>query len=110
VLTTAIQCRLTAIHSIEVPGALTNSPSSTAPWSVSQIPLNVELTGQAQSVEKWLQSLPSRGDELRKGLLPEAPADKPPMFFDRLLIRKQAPEKPDEVRVTLQLLGYVLRE
>lgn len=110
VLTTAIQCKVTAIHSIEVPTTLTNSPSSTTPWSVSEIPLNVELTGQAQNVEKWLQSLPSRGDELRKGLIPEAPADKPPMFFDRLLMRKLMPEKPDEVRVTLRLLGYVLRE
>ena len=39
-----------------------------------------------------------------------APPDKPALFIDRLIIKKQAPEKPDEVRVWMRLIGFVLRE
>jgi hypothetical protein len=54
--------------------------------------------------------LPLRADELRAAGLPEAPVDKPPLFVDRLIIRKQSPDKPDEVRVWLRVVGFVLRE
>ena len=42
--------------------------------------------------------------------LPEAPADKPPLFVDRLVVQKQSPDKPDEVHVWLRAVGFVLRE
>jgi len=42
--------------------------------------------------------------------LPEAPPDKPPIFLERILIKRQAPEKPDEIRVWLRAIGFVLIE
>jgi len=47
-----------------------------------------------------------RGDELRAAGFPEAPPEKPPLFIDRLIIKKQSPEKPDEVRVFLRLVAF----
>jgi hypothetical protein len=32
------------------------------------------------------------------------------LFVDRVVMRKQAPEKPDEVRLSLRAIGFVLRE
>jgi len=109
-LTTALQCKVSAIHSLDVPLALTNVPSADDTEMLTEIPLRVELTGSFASVASLLQSLPLRAEEIRAAGLPESPADKPPLFIDRLIIKKQSPEKPDEVRVSLRAIGFVPRE
>jgi hypothetical protein len=109
-LGTAIRCKVTAIHSLEVPLAMTNSPAPEAAGRWDQIPMQVEFTASADSAEKFVQSLPLRAEELRTAGLPAAPADKTPLFIDRLIIKKQSLEKTDEVRVWLQAIGFVLRE
>jgi len=107
---TAIQCKVAAIHSLAVPFALTNLPSANENEKLSQVLMQVEFTGAVASVGKVIQSLPLRGEELRGAGLVEAPPDKPALFIDRLVIKKQAPEKPDEVRVWMRLSGFVLRD
>lgn len=107
---TAIQCKVAAIHSLAVPPAVTNFPPLNDTEKLSQILLQVEFTGSVPSVGKVIQSLPLRGEELRGSGLVEAPPDKPALFIDRLIIKKQSPEKPDEVRVWMRLIGFVLRE
>ncbi|HOX56703.1 MAG TPA: hypothetical protein P5205_10695 [Candidatus Paceibacterota bacterium] len=109
-LWTALQCEVTALHSLEVPPVLTNAPAPNGAAHLTQIPLHLEFTGQAASVARLLQSLPLRADEIRAAGLPEAPADKPPLFVDRLVVQKQSPDKPDQVHVWLRAVGYVLRE
>jgi hypothetical protein len=42
--------------------------------------------------------------------LPVAEADKTPLFIDRLIVKKQSPDKVDEVRLWLQATGFVFRE
>ena len=109
-LWTALQCKVTAIHSLEVPPVLTNAPPTNGVERLAEIPLQLELTGAAASVAKLLQSLPLRADEIRAAGLPDAPPDKPVLLVDRLIVQKQSPEKPDEVRVWLRATGFVLRE
>lgn len=109
-LTTAVHSKVSAIHSLDVPMVLTNNLVTSASWIISAIPLEVEFTGAAPAVAQFLRSLPFRGDELRTAGLPEVPADKPPLFVDGIVMRKQAPEKTDEVHVTLRVVGFVLRE
>jgi hypothetical protein len=109
-LTTAVQSKVSAIHSLDVPMVLTNTLVTSASWMVSGIPLQVELTGSAAAVTQFLRSLPFRGDEMKAAGWPDAPADKPPLFVDGIVMRKQGPEKPDEVHVTLRAVGFVLRE
>ncbi len=109
-LRTALQCKVTAIHSLDVPIALTNAPGAEEGGVLARIPVRVEITGSMGSIAKLLQSLPLRADEIRAAGLPEAPPDKPVLFFDRLQIKKQSPEKTDEVRISLRAIGFVLRE
>jgi hypothetical protein len=107
---TALQCKVTAIQSLDVPPVLTNAPPTNGLELLAQIPLQVEFTCPAASAARVLQCLPMRAEEIRAAGLPEAPADKPPLFVDRLILQKQAPDKPDEVHVWLRVVGFVPRE
>jgi hypothetical protein len=109
-LSTALQCKVGVIHSLDVPLVLTNAPPTNAPLPVAEIPLQVELTGSAGSLLRLLQYLPLRPEEARASGLPEVRPDKAPLFIDGLILRKQSPDKPDEVRVALRAVGFVLRE
>ncbi len=109
-LTTAIQCKVGVIQSLDVPLVLTNAPSLPGSSSLAELPFRVELTGPAQNVARFLHYLPLRGPEARASGLPDAPTTKPPMFIDRLVLKKQGPDKPDEVRVSLNAVGLVYRE
>src|SRR5437016_1082047 len=77
---------------------------------VIEIPLQIEMTGSAASLLKLLQSLPLRADEMRAAGLSEGLTNKAPLFIERLMMKKQGPDKPDEVRVSLRAVGFVLRE
>lgn len=107
---TALRCKVAAIHSLEVPPVLTNAPPTNSAERLTEIPLQLEFTASAASAVRLLQCLPLRADEIRAAALPEAPADKPPLFVDRLVVQKQSADKPDEVHVWLRALGFVLRE
>jgi len=108
-LIAALRSHVATIHSLEVPATLTNSPV-TEDSALTEIYLRLEVTGSSGSVATLLQSLPLRADEIKSAGLPEAPPDKAPLFLDRLVIKKQSPEKPDELRVALSAVGFVLRE
>ena len=109
-LQTALRCKVGAIQSLDVPPVLTNAPPTNSPERLAEIPLQIEFTGSASSALTLLQCLPLRADEIRAAALPEAPADKPPLFVDRLIVQKQSADKPDEVHVWLRTVGFVLRE
>jgi hypothetical protein len=109
-LNTALQCKVTAIHSLEVPLTLTNEAPANASGQLTEIPLQIELTGSSTSLLKLVQTLPLRAEEMRTAGLTNARPDKAPLFIDRLVLKKQSPEKPDEVRLSLRAVGFVLRE
>ena len=109
-LRTALQCKVTAIQSFEVPPVLTNASPTNGTERLAEIPLQVEFTASAANAAKLIQCLPLRADEIRAAGLPEAAADKPALFVDRLIIQKQSPDKADEVHVWLRAVGFVLRE
>ncbi|HWX22343.1 MAG TPA: hypothetical protein VN578_20780 [Candidatus Binatia bacterium] len=106
----AIRCKVSTLHSLEVPLVLTNLGSAENAGRWAEIPFQVEFTGPAESAVKFVRSLPLRAEEIRAAGLPPAAAGKTPLFLDRLIVKKQSPEKLDEVRVWLQVVGYVLRE
>jgi hypothetical protein len=109
-LATAIYCKVAAVHSLDVPLLMTNSPGLESYGRWDQIPLQLEFTASAESAANFLQSLPLRTDELRAAGLPAVPGEKTPLFIDRLIIKKQSPDKMDEVRVWLQAIGFIFRE
>lgn len=109
-LGTALRCKVAEIHSLEVMLPLTNALSSVTPMRWTPIPLQLEFTASAASALRFVQSLPLRADELRAAGLPDAPPDKEPLLLQRLVIRKQNPQKLDEVRVWLRVVGFVQQE
>ena len=109
-LTTAIRCKVSAIHSLEVPLAMTNYPTTEAYGRWDQVPLQLEFTASAENAMRFLQSLPLRTDELRAAGLPAPDGVKLPLFIDRLIVKKQGADKADEVRLWLQSVGFVFRE
>jgi len=108
-LTSAIKAKVTALHLLEIPVAFTNSPSTT-PLTLDEIPIQFEVSGPAANVLNLVRSLPLRGAELPAAGLPASTPDKPPLFIDRLIIKRQQPEKPDEVRAWFRVSGFVLRQ
>jgi hypothetical protein len=109
-LTTAIHCKVTTIHALNVPLALTNSPPPEGVRTLAEIPVQIEFTATAPVVMQLLESLPLRTDEMKAAGLPDVPTNKPAMFFDRFILGKQSPEKPEEVRASVRVKGFVFRE
>lgn len=110
VLQTALNCKVLAIHSLEVPVSWTNRPANPEADAWAQVPVQIEFTAPAGSAANVIESLPLRGPELESRGLPAASSDKMPMFIDKLVIRKQNPAKLDEVRVWLRAVGCIQRQ
>jgi hypothetical protein len=109
-LRTAMQTKVIAIHALETTALNTNSLTMANSDRLAELPVQVEVTGPADTIWKLLSSLPMRGDELRSAGFTDPPTEKPPLFIDRLILRKQSPEKPDEVRVLLRVVAFVMRD
>jgi hypothetical protein len=109
-LQTALRCKVSAIHSLEVALAVTNSASFNGSGRWAEIPLQLEFTASGENALHVVQSLPRRAEEIRAAGLPAPERSTSPVFIDRLIIRKEAPEKPDEVRVWIRAVGFVFRE
>lgn len=109
-LQTALRCKVAAIHSLEVAVAFTNASwgDSTGAWA--EIPLQLEFTAPAENALRVLQSLPLKLEEIRAVGLPVPAGPRQPLFIDRLIIRKETPEKLDDVRVWVRAVGFVLRD
>jgi len=112
-LTTAINAKVTTIHSVAAPMPLLppeNAAGSTNGRSLTELSLQIELTGPMANVAQFLQTLPLRDDEIKAAGLPDAPTNKPALFIDRLVLRKQSPDKLDEVRLTMRAAGFVFQK
>jgi hypothetical protein len=109
-LAAAIQSQVSTLCSLESPSTFTNPPAAGSAGRLASIPFQLELAGPAASVLRFLQSLPLRDAELPVAGLPPVPTDKLPLFIDRVIIKKQAPDQPDEVHVWLRVVGFVIQE
>ena len=109
-LTLAIQSQVTGIQGLSLPAGGTNRVSATPVGRVVAIPVQLQLTGPTPAVNRFLSSLPRRADEFDEPGLPPALTNKPALFLDRFLIRKEAPAQPDQVSLYLRAVGYVFRD
>ncbi len=107
---TAVLCNVSAIHWLAVPVTFTNAPTSEPPSRWAEVPITFEFTSSSAAAARLLQSLPLRVDELKAAGLPESSPEKGVLYIDRLLIKRQGPDKTDEVRVWLRAIGFVMRE
>lgn len=109
-LTATLNAQVSAVHSLEVPLILTNFPPTNSLLILEQVPIQIEVTGPAPNIFALLQSLPLRPPEIKAAGLPESTPDKMPLFLDRLMLKKQSAERPEEVRAWIRVVGFVLRE
>ncbi len=109
-LTLAVNSKVTTIQALNLPLSFTNAPPTNRPPPLVQIPVQIELTGPVANVARFLETLPLRLEEIRRQDLPPPPTNKPALFIDRVFLRKETPEKPDEVRLWLRAVGFVFRE
>lgn len=109
-LTLAINSKVTAIQALSLPLSLTNAPPTNRPPPLAEIPVQIELTGPMPNVTRFLETLPLRLGEIKTQGLPAPSTNKPALFIDRVFLRKETPEKPDEVRLWLRATGFVFRE
>lgn len=109
-LTAAIQGQVSGIQALSVPTVLTNPPPLGGQRALTEIPLQIELVGEAGKVARFLERLPLRTGELEAAGLPATTTNKPALFLDRMVLRKQSPEKPEEIRASFQIVGFVFRE
>jgi hypothetical protein len=109
-LSAAIACKAMNVKSILLPPVEPHQSQSDGREFLDEIPVRIELTGSMEAMSRYLFCLPLRAEELKPLGLPENFPSKPVLFIDKLLVRKQSPEKPDEVSVDLRVCGFVYRD
>lgn len=106
----AVRCGITNLVSLLVrPPRPLHHPAraSEKAWG-HELPVTINGTGPWPAVMRFLACLPVRqGDPLPTGL-PELSPSKPVLYFERILLRKDAPENPQSVRLEVRLTGVSL--
>ena len=110
ILETAVRSQLSSINNLSVRPLLSASSDENFPAAADELSVNVELTGPAPAVSRYLLGLAARADEAKVLGLPELPANKPALFIDRCLVRKNSASKPDSVKVELRVTALVYHE
>ena len=106
-LRSAMQFKVSAVHSLSFSATL---DATTTSERLVELPFELEFSGSASNALQLLQSLPLRSDELRASGWTNAPSQKPSLFIDRVLLKKQSSDKLDDVRVSLRAVGFVYRD
>jgi hypothetical protein len=106
----AMDAKVSRIQSVQVFPIQTRTWSPAASETLEEISVGIELVGSMPAVVRMLASLPLSREEAEELGLPQGSADRPSMFIGPFLIRKVAPERPDEVQLILQTHGFVYRQ
>jgi len=109
VLKLAVACQVTNILSVSVrpPRPLRVEESTVFAY---ELPAHFQMVGAMSAITRFLASLPVRAKESKALGLPELSSSKPALFIDRILLRKETPEKPNLVRLEVRLSGLVIPE
>jgi hypothetical protein len=100
-LLSAIHAKTTAVR------ALAQMPLTDHGSGLRELPMRLEVVGSMETLSRLLVALPSRGAELKVAGLAEVLTNKPAFFVDQLLLRKNSPERPQEVQMELTVSGFV---
>ncbi|MDA7633340.1 hypothetical protein N8766_04455 [bacterium] len=68
----------------------------------------VDLTCKSSHLSRLLLMLPSRSEEIKRDLDIDYPPNKPSLYVDQILIRKNSPQKPTMVSVWMKVVGFIL--
>ncbi len=109
-LTAAVNAKVSAVTEVKLPPIQFYGSRTNGVDLLAEIPLQIQLIGAAPNVGRFLQSLPLRADDLRARGLGEALTNKPALFIDQVFLRKEAKDKPEDVRLELAACGFVYRQ
>ena len=109
-LDTAIRCRIPAIESLSLPAMHPHVLNGQSQVYLREIPIRLEMTGPMPVISKFLLSLPMNAAELKAAGLPESAPAKPPFLISKLMLRKTSPQKLDEVKVDLEVAGFLFSQ
>jgi hypothetical protein len=111
-LTSAIDCGVTAVPTVQSPEVRFFRGSGSTRDFLAEVPLEIEVVASAPAAARFLESLPLRSGELEAQGLPEVGPEKPAYFIHRIFLRKESRERLDEVRlkVTVSSLIYLTND
>ena len=107
VLALAINSKVGQVKSVSLLPTQPESNVKDAEAHWREIPLRIELIAPMASAADFLFAMPLRAEEMKTAGLPESLPGKPALFLERVLLRKQTPEKPDEVNLDVVVSGFV---
>lgn len=107
VLTVAINSKVNQVKNLNLLPIQpeSNAKDEDAYWR--EIPLRIELVAPMSSAANFLFAMPLRAEEIKTAGLPESGTNKPALFLERVLLRKQTPEKADEINLDVVISGFV---
>ena len=107
ILTAAINSKVGTVKNISVLPIQPYRAAGGTEVYLEEIPVRVELIAPQESAANFLLALPLRAEEMKTAGLPECRPGKPALFLDKLMLRKQTPEKPVEVNLDAVVCGFV---
>lgn len=106
-LLTAIHSQVRTVHELTQLPAMSHRSAVDGRRLYEELPMRVEVVGELEPIQRLLTSLPLVGAELEATGLASALTNKPVLFLNHLLVRKNAPNRPGEVRAELIVSGLV---
>lgn len=107
----AVACQVSNIVSVSVRPPRPLGADESAPVFAYELPAQLQLVGTMPAITRFLASLPASAKEAKPSLgLPDFSASKPALFIDRILLRKEPPDKPNLVRLEVRLAGLLIPE
>jgi hypothetical protein len=107
VLLIAIHCQLDAILDLNQLPAVSHRAPQDDHRIFEEMPMRVEVSGAVEPLARFLTSLPLRGGELDQTNLAGVLTNKPALFISRILLRKAAPDRPNDARLEIVVSGFV---
>lgn len=103
-----IQCQLMSINNLTSSLPRPVNPEEASP-AADELSITLEVTGNSPALTRFLLCLALRPEEGKALALPALGGNKPTLFLDRLLMRRNSVEKPDSIKMELRITAVVFR-
>lgn len=105
-LATAIHSKVSSIRSAKLLDGQSHPALGPSQPGLLEVRLTLDISGPMAAVSRFLVALPLTGREMQTAGLPSALTNKPALFIDRWMLRKAAPDKPNDVELELVISGF----
>jgi len=106
-LTLAINSKVTSVKNLSMLPIQAHRAADGTAVHLVEIQVRIEMIAPMESAASFLLALPLLTEEMKAVGLPDGRPGKPALFLDKLMVRKQTPEKPSEVNLDAVVCGFV---